>query len=155
EPAMEGDEACTTLDGGCIPLLKDCYGPGPGCALHCDAGFDVASAPTASLAGWGSPTAIGDHVLSAPVVAQLDDDDCDGVVGWRDVPDVVFRTASSPGEPEHGRLVIASMVGGSLVEKLTTGPDVPANDPTTQPAAVRVGDTSLVLVCTEDDRLRA
>ena len=43
---------------------------------------------------WGDPAAAltKDSVMMAPVVVQLDDDTCDGVVDERDIPEIVFST---------------------------------------------------------------
>lgn len=63
-----------------------------------------------------------DDVRSAPIVIQLDDDDCDGRVTARDVPEIV--TSTSPNDSARpdgtngvGDLIVLAVEGDALVEK--------------------------------------
>lgn len=63
-----------------------------------------------------------DDVRNAPIVIQMDDDDCDGRVTGRDIPEVVF--AVSPDDQNRpdgtnpiGDLVVAAVIDGELRER--------------------------------------
>ncbi len=56
-------------------------------------------------------------VMMAPIVIQLDDDDCDGKVTAKDIPEIVFSTFTSGAYNGAGVLHAVSIVGGSVVEK--------------------------------------
>jgi hypothetical protein len=59
---------------------------------------------------WGSnPIASGyDHIMAAPVVANLTDDNADGVIDDADIPDIVFTTFSSSAYTSAGALNVIS-----------------------------------------------
>ena len=60
-------------------------------------------------------------IRNAPIVIQLDDDDCDGQVTSRDIPEIVFTVSpderSDPNNRAPGNLHAISIVGGQVVEK--------------------------------------
>jgi FG-GAP-like repeat len=59
-----------------------------------------------------------DDVRNAPIVVQLDDDDCDGKLTARDIPEIVVMTTpvTTP-EPLAGDLVAISIINDQVVEK--------------------------------------
>lgn len=77
----------------------------------------------------------GQNVMMTPIVIELDDDDCNGIVDARDIPEIVFvgfpTTSPDPmtstyGYP-HATLWALSLVKGAFVEKwhLTATPQTP------------------------------
>lgn len=78
---------------------------------------------------FGSPTALNtqDSVMMTPIVMQLDDDNCDGVVDERDIPEIVFTTFASGSYQLNGTLHAISIVGKKVVEKWKVAPA--ASDP--------------------------
>lgn len=73
---------------------------------------------------WGNPAAVNtqDSVMMTPIVIQLDDDNCDGVVDERDIPEIVFSTFTSGGYNSNGTLHAISIVGKKVVEKWKVAP---------------------------------
>jgi hypothetical protein len=55
-------------------------------------------------------------VMTTPIVVQLADDNCDGVVDERDVPDILFSTFSNGAYATTGTLHALSVRDGRLVE---------------------------------------
>jgi hypothetical protein len=122
--------------------------------------------PTAAFApelkfSWGSPTATNtaDSVMMMPIVIQLDDDDCDGAITERDVPEIVFTTFASGAYTTSGTLHAISIVGGKVVEKWKVAPA--ATDPVTPAGELAAGNIdgkpgNEVVACTSGTpRLRA
>lgn len=68
---------------------------------------------------WGDPTAMGtpDDVMMAPIVAQLNDDDCDGRITSQDTPDIAFVTFAMGRYTEVGTVHVLQVRGGQLVER--------------------------------------
>jgi hypothetical protein len=56
-------------------------------------------------------------IMMTPIVIQLDDDDCDGKVTAKDIPEIVFSTFSSGQYTGAGVLHAISVVGGQVIEK--------------------------------------
>ena len=57
-------------------------------------------------------------IRSSPIVIQLDDDDCDGQITARDIPEIVITTApNDTTDPDYGDLVVLSVQDGALTEK--------------------------------------
>ncbi len=52
-----------------------------------------------------------------PIVVQLDDDDCDGKITDRDIPEIVFCTFSGGSYETGGALHAISIVNGAVVDK--------------------------------------
>jgi hypothetical protein len=50
-------------------------------------------------------------------VVQLDDDNCDGKISERDIPEIVFNTFASGEYTKVGTLHAISIVGGQVVDK--------------------------------------
>ncbi|MBI2396097.1 MAG: VCBS repeat-containing protein [Deltaproteobacteria bacterium] len=68
---------------------------------------------------WGNALApsTADSVMMTPIVVQLDDDNCDGVVDERDIPEIVFSTFANGSYNLDGTLHAVSIVGKKVVEK--------------------------------------
>jgi FG-GAP-like repeat len=60
-------------------------------------------------------------VMMAPIVIELDDDDCDGKVTAKDIPEIVFTTFTGGSYGSAGVLHAISVVGGQVVAKWSTG----------------------------------
>ncbi|MCH9686112.1 MAG: VCBS repeat-containing protein [Deltaproteobacteria bacterium] len=105
--------------GRCLPLPDECPAeaePTAGDCLHqCEVTPQTSFEPVLKY-HWDS----GD-ILAAPIVIQLDDDNCDGIVDERDIPEIVF-TSTPTGMPTE--LTAISIVEGQLVEKWSVAPDV-------------------------------
>lgn len=67
---------------------------------------------------WGNPATAGtpDDVMMAPIVSQLNDDDCDGRVTSADQPDIVFTTFAAGAYTGLGTVHALTVRGGQLVE---------------------------------------
>jgi hypothetical protein len=67
---------------------------------------------------WGEVVAgTPNDVMMTPIVVQLDDDDCDGKVTERDIPEIVFLTFAGGAYTSAGVLRALSVKDGALVEK--------------------------------------
>ncbi|MCL4751711.1 MAG: VCBS repeat-containing protein [Myxococcales bacterium] len=68
---------------------------------------------------WGgqitAPTA--SDVMMTPIVVQLDDDDCDGKITERDIPEILFTSFASGGYVATGTLHAISIVAKQVVDK--------------------------------------
>jgi len=115
--------------GRCLPRPPDCApdaGPSPGGAITClERCEHRPPAPTfvpKLKFAWGGQTTppFATDVMMAPIVLELDDDDCDGKVSARDIPEIVFATfENTTGYAANGKLRATSIVGGAFVEKWT------------------------------------
>ncbi len=122
----------TGRTGRCLPRPPVCAadagvdaGQGTSCVESCQ--FSPSSAPFTPVVkySWGNIVS-GDtasDVMMAPIVTQLDDDNCDGVVGATDRPDIVFTTFANGNYNALGTVHAISVKGGQLVESWNR-PDV-------------------------------
>ncbi len=113
--------------GKCLPRPPTCGGgsggaggqPGVTCIEACE--FKPPSIPMTPevMYAWGSATAPStrDDIMMAPIVVQLDDDDCDGKVTARDIPEIVVSTFTGGQYNSAGVVRALSVQGGALVEK--------------------------------------
>ncbi|MEZ4228622.1 MAG: FG-GAP-like repeat-containing protein [Polyangiaceae bacterium] len=112
----------------------------------------------------------GGNVMMTPIVIQLDDDNCDGKVDAKDIPEILFSTFeySTPATGDNGRpnysqngtLHAISIVGGQVVEKWSYHPDTPFDNRVHPGTHLAGGDIdgepgNEVIVCTQDGRARA
>lgn len=117
------------------PLFADCEAPPV-----------VSSGVAEPVEEWFLP---GLEVEVAPVVVQLSDDDGDGRIDSRDVPDVVFHTADAEGSA----IVAVSGLDGSRVWTVRSTPDNPVLDRFGQVAAADLdGDGVVEIVAHRFDR---
>jgi hypothetical protein len=154
-------------DGKCLPKPKECAPgeePGPDDAITCLAKCEyippsVPLTPVLKYA-WGSTAApnFQDSVMMAPVVIQLDDDNCDGKVDERDIPEIVFLSFASGKYNTNGTLHAISIVDGNVVEKWSVPPSaVSPNNPGRSVAAGNIDGVpgNEIVACTADNRVRA
>lgn len=122
-PGCQGSKQKT---GKCMPKPPTCVGnqqPGdpPTCVLKCEYKPQSPTfTPTLKFA-WGGKTTspYESDVMMTPIVVQLDDDDCDGKITERDIPEIVFTTFSSGQYTKNGTLRAISIVNGTIIEKWT------------------------------------
>ena len=111
-------------DGKCLPLPPECASPndpgaGKTCLSKCEYKPPVPSFTVAQRYAWGGQLTppFATDVMMTPIVVQLDDDDCDGKVTARDIPEIVFSTFSGGAYGSAGVLHAISIVGGKVVDK--------------------------------------
>lgn len=133
EPASgEGEGAC---QAGVTPATGRCLAEPPQCPdgvvpqgddIDCLPACEVIPEPSFSPQlkyHWD----LGDSMM-APVVVQLDDDNCDTVVDERDIPEIAFTTFDGGLFRVDGTLHVISIIDGTPVEKWSAHPvDVQIN----------------------------
>lgn len=116
--------------GRCLPRPPTCAPgeedeAGDACLHACE--YRPPSSPLAPVVkySWGAEQVDdgSSHVMMTPIVIQLDDDDCDGLVTERDIPEIVFSTFVSNYNSAPGVLRVVSVIDGKVVEKWSV-PDV-------------------------------
>ena len=126
--SMDGG-MCTgssALTGQCLPRPPLCPAvdggnpnAGVSCVEQCRFAPSSTQFRTVEKYAWGGqvqpPTA--SDVMMAPIVTQLDDDNCDGQVTASDMPDIVFITFASGAYTALGTVHATTVRGGQLVEK--------------------------------------
>jgi hypothetical protein len=134
-PAPSGDAgvpdgACTS---GATPRTGKCLSSPPTCAAGTDPGKPETClkaceykppttdfTPVVKYAWGGQNTApYASDVMMAPIVVNLDDDNCDGKVNQNDIPEIVFSTFTGGAYFKQGTLHAISIVGGKVVDKWT------------------------------------
>lgn len=114
------------LEGRCLPRPKECAPdaePEEGpltCLQKCEYRPPVAELSPVLKYAWGGATAApwSSDVMMTPIVIQLDDDDCDGQITARDIPEIVFSTFENGNyKNAPGVLRAISIVEGEVVEK--------------------------------------
>lgn len=129
--AGAGDASCFATKeqtGRCLPRPPECA---PDAGSTSDGGLTCLEAceyrpptptftPTLKL-GWGGQLTapFATDVMMAPIVIELDDDDCDGKVTERDIPEIVFSTFTNGAYGSNGQLHAISIVKGAFVDKWT------------------------------------
>jgi hypothetical protein len=96
--------------------------------------------------------------MMAPVVIQLDDDNCNGKIDENDIPEIVFFTFASGNYNGNGTLHAISIVKGAVVEKWTA--NAGATSPNHPGRSIAAGNIdgmpgNEIVVCTTDGRVRA
>lgn len=118
-------------EGRCIPRAPQCaagQSPDPA-ALTCVSSCEfkpptIPFTPTVAYAWGGDVAGHSTDVMMAPIVVQLDDDDCDGTITNRDLPEIVF-TSFTDGDPtKNGTLRALTVKNGVLVEKWHTAAEL-------------------------------
>ena len=121
ESVCQGGAATQT--GKCLPKPPVCaQGQDPGDPITCLASCEY-KPPTDDFSvvlehAWGG-NAVGtpNDVMMAPIVIQLDDDNCDGKVNQNDIPEIVFSTFTGGAYYKQGTLHAISIKNGAFVEK--------------------------------------
>lgn len=130
EPTAPSD-AGSNCQGGAEPQAGKCLPEPPVCPPGTDPGNPIQCLPACEYKppttdfdvvlkyAWGGQTAppTASDVMMAPIVVQLDDDNCDGKVNQSDIPEIVFSTFTGGAYFKQGTLHVVSVVGGALVEK--------------------------------------
>ncbi|MBM4358963.1 MAG: VCBS repeat-containing protein [Deltaproteobacteria bacterium] len=113
-----------TPSGRCLPEPPACgpnEAPGepPTCLIPCEYKPPAASFDPVLAYAWGGQVTppYATDVMMTPIVVQLDDDDCDGKITERDIPEIVFSTFTGGKYYGQGTLHAVSIVGGTVVEK--------------------------------------
>ncbi|MCC6553185.1 MAG: VCBS repeat-containing protein [Polyangiaceae bacterium] len=165
DAGCQGGAALAT--GKCLPKPPECepgQEPGPNdpltCLPKCEYKPPVGAFSPVLKYSWGDPAAPNtrDSVMMAPVVTQLDDDTCDGVVDERDIPEIVFLTFASGQYNNNGTLHAISIVNGAVVEKWTANAGaISPNHPGRSIASGNIDGVpgNEIVVCTTDQRVRA
>jgi hypothetical protein len=130
EPEMMGgmcQGGVTPATGKCLPEPPTCAdgedpGDPPTCLAKCEYKPPPGTFAPVVKYHWDK----GD-VMMAPIVVQLDDDNCDLIVDERDIPEIVFTTFDNGDYVNNGTIRVISIVDGAIVEKWTY------NDPVTDP----------------------
>ncbi len=113
------EEGVEPMEGEPITCLPECEVKPPA--------NDFGIVLKASWGGEVTPPYASD-IMMAPIVVQLDDDNCDSKVNEKDIPEIVFSTFRGGGYFKQGTLHAISLKDGAFVEKFSI-PDV------TQPGA--------------------
>jgi hypothetical protein len=111
--------------GRCLPKPPICSGDGGtdggtgSCLDKCEyvpptTKFD----PVVKYAWGGNVTPpYASDVMMAPIVTQLDDDDCDGKITGEDIPDIVFSTFANGAYYKQGTLHAITIKNGAVSDK--------------------------------------
>ncbi len=135
-PPMEADGGAGgagggMCQGGVVQQTGKCLPKPPECAIGQDPGDPITCLPKCEYKPptddfsvvlkhyWGQKNVApyASDVMMAPIVVQLDDDNCDGKVNQNDIPEIVFSTFISGGYYKQGSLHAISVVGGQIVDK--------------------------------------
>jgi hypothetical protein len=121
-----------SCQGGVVPATGKCLSLPPECAPGQDPGSPITCLPKCEYHptsdftptvkfSWGGDTAppYSSDVMMAPIVVNLDDDNCDMKVNQDDIPEIVFSTFTGGAYFKQGTLHAISIVNGQLVDKLT------------------------------------
>jgi len=96
-------------------------------------------------------------IMMAPIVIQLDDDNCDGVVDERDIPEIVFSTFDNGAYTSNGTLWAISIVDGVFVDKWSVKPTVDPIHPGVSLAGGNIDGEpgNEIVACTTTGKVRA
>ncbi|MDC0722472.1 FG-GAP repeat domain-containing protein [Nannocystis bainbridge] len=91
----------------------------PECLQSCEYTIGGGEFNTTLKFAWGGVVdpPYDSDIMMTPIVVQLDDDDCDGKISERDIPEIVFSTFVSGQYPTNGSLHAISIEEGVVVEK--------------------------------------
>jgi hypothetical protein len=95
--------------------------------------------------------------MMAPIIVQLDDDNCDDEVDERDIPEIVFSTFAGGDYNNNGTLRAISIVDGMIEEKWSVNPQLDQVHPGRSIAGGDIDATpgSEIVTCTNNGRVRA
>ena len=128
-----GGGAGAACQGGVIPPKGKCLPKPAECAPGQDPGDPITCLPKCEYKpptidfdaevkyAWGGDVILPSDtdVMMTPIVAQLDDDNCDGKINQDDIPEILFSTFSGGAYYKQGTLHAISIIGGQVVEKWT------------------------------------
>ncbi|MCC6665900.1 MAG: VCBS repeat-containing protein [Polyangiaceae bacterium] len=110
-------------EGKCLPKPPVCAGsePKPDCLPKCELPPSTAAFDPEITYTWGGVTSppFSSDVMMTPIVVQLDDDNCDGKITERDIPEIAFVTFASGAYVGIGTLHAISIVDKKVVEKFS------------------------------------
>ncbi|RME25126.1 MAG: hypothetical protein D6806_08445 [Deltaproteobacteria bacterium] len=101
--------------------------------------------------GWSGSDVVPDknQVMATPAVANLNDDNGDGLVDARDIPDIVFNSFDVSGDPPIlGYGVLRAVSGNGTAELWTVDPSVARTAPASSPAVADLDGDGLVEIVT-------
>jgi hypothetical protein len=130
---MSGAGGNGSCQGGAMPQTGKCLPKPPVCGPNQMPGNPIECLPACEYKppttdfnvvvkySWGGQVAppYSSDVMMTPIVAQLDDDNCDGKINQNDIPEIIFSTFTGGGYFKQGTLHAISVVGGQIVEKWT------------------------------------
>jgi hypothetical protein len=148
---MDMCQGTSIATGKCLPSPPDCppgEQPDPDEALTCLPECEYM--PDGSFAPELKYHVQNLDVMMSPIVTQLDDDNCDGIVDELDIPEIVFESFANGDYNNNGTLRAVSIVGDQIVEKWAVNPQTPQIHPGIEIAAADVGGMpgSEIFVCT-------
>ena len=156
--AMDMCQGTSVATGQCLPSPPDCppgEEPEPDeeltCLPVCEFYPETSFAPELKFH-------IEDHhVMMSPVVTQLDDDTCDGLVDERDIPEIVFQSFAVNDYNNNGTLHAYSIVDGAVVNKWSINPQAPQLKPGVEITTGNVDGVpgSEIFACTTTGQVRA
>jgi hypothetical protein len=129
DPMCMGGASLAT--GKCLPTPPECamgVEPDPDepeCLAACEVKPPIDDFAIQLKYAWGGEVTppYSSDVMMTPIVIQLDDDNCDGKVNEKDIPEIVFSTFTGGAYFKQGALHAISIVDGAIVEKLNI-PDI-------------------------------
>ena len=154
------------LSGKCLPKPPECGdgedpGDPPTCIDTCEYMPPVEVFNPEEKFAWGDVTDTSHNVMMAPIVTQLDDDNCDGAINERDIPDIVFFTFNGSDynntNNTSSTLRAISVVDGQIVEKwsVATPGDHPGRSIASGDIHPSAGNEIVVCSRNADQRVRA
>ncbi len=161
EPGDEGEGECaggvSLATGRCLPEPPECAdgvvpeGDDIDCLPTCEVIPEPSFAPELKY-HWDG----GDSMM-APIIIQLDDDNCDDEVDERDIPEIVFSTFDGGEYNLNGTLHAISIVDGAIVEKWSVNPQDIQINPGRSIAAGNIDGVpgNEVVVCLTNGGVRA
>jgi hypothetical protein len=150
--------------GKCLPKPPECGpnedpGDPPTCLTKCEYRPPISAFDPQLKFSWGDVNSTNHDVMMAPVVTQLDDDNCDGNIDERDIPDIVFFTFAGSDYNNNGgssaTLRAISIVDGQVVNKWNrvTATDSPGRSIASGDIHPSPGNE--IVVCTTSGAIRA
>lgn len=119
--APEQLSSCTVPQGKCLPRPPECSaGQTDNCVEKCEVVPAQTFDPVVKY-GWPSDVEspsppYSNDVMMTPLVVQLNDDNCDGLITATDSADILVTTFSGGAWPDTGILHALSVKSGALVE---------------------------------------
>lgn len=165
EPAQgpDGGTDGGTCQSGVVPATGKCLPKPPQCAPGVEPGDPITCLPACEHKPSGGFSPVLKYhwdksdIMMAPIVMQLDDDNCDGEVDERDIPEIIFATFDNGAYTNNGTLWAISVHDGQVFEKWSYKPTV---DPIHPGLSIAAGNFdgqpgNEIVVCTTTGKLRA